>query len=319
VVEGRRGERKNRLISGLIGGLLPQSYQKRPYFPDLLHQPDLLIIPELGRLIVVFVYDVERQVGWGSALAWLEDLIEVKLSVGEHSVVSGILLAELDDIAAATQDIGLALGNTFDGFYFPNDWKPRLLAGDLLEKLIGLRRNSRLSQFLAAEHKQVSVELRRFDETKYKPLIDKSSTPKLRPNAVNDQIAHLIAGSVDASLEPNRFIPNIKGQLARLPRRFRFKFDIGIAGRENMGIDVIQSHRYGSREKLRYLMAKGRLLRYHLDGDRLSSRPRDFRPVLVVDGNISGPDYDPYRYVRALLSVGWELYQADNLEDFLAQ
>jgi len=314
VVEGRRGERKQRVVNTLVAGLPSQSFQERPYFPDLLHQPDLLIIPELGRLIVVFLYQVKRSVGWGTALAWLEDLIEVKLNVGEHCVVSALVLAELEDIAAPPgDDIGLMLRNTFDGFYFPNDWKPYFLSSNLRERLVGLRRSLALAGFLAGEREQVSMELRRFDEAKYKPLVDKGRSPKLPAREFEDLIAHLIAESVDRPFVRRRFVPNVKGYLARLPRRYGFDFAIGIADREDVAIDVIQSGRYGSRERLRYLMAKGRLVRYQLDGTRLWPRPRDSRPTLIVDGNICGPDHDPYRYVRALLSVGWELFTVDQI------
>jgi len=81
---------------------------------------------------------------------------------------------------------------------------------------------------------------------------------------------------------------------------------------------VIRAGRYGSREKLRYLMVKARMLRYRVDDGRLRSRAADFRPILIVDGNLSGPDHDPYRYVRALLSVGWEIFATDQI-DLLAE
>lgn len=314
VVEGRRGEQKNRVIERLVGELPSQMYQKRPYFPDLLHQPDLLIIPEVGRLIVVFLYQVRRSLGWRSALAWLEDLIEVKLNVGEHSIVSALAFSEKGDFADATREgIGLMLRNTFDGFYFPNVWEPNLRAGDLRERLAGLERNVALSHFLAREREQISFELRRFDQTTYKPLIDKSRSPELPHREAEDRIARLISEANDMPVERLWFVPSIKADIARLPRSYRFKFLIGITGRENLGIDVIQSKRYGSRERLRYLMMKARLLRYGIDGGRLWPRSPDFHPTLVVDGNISGPDHDPYRYVRALLSVGWYLLTVDQV------
>ena len=309
MVEGRRGESKRRVIDTLVAGLPPDSYQKRPFFPDLLHQPDLLIVPELGRIIVLFVYEIKHYLGWGSALAWFEDLIEVKLSVGEYSLVCGLVISEPEGIGPpAQQDIGRVLGSAFDGFYFQNEWKHDLFADNLRERLAALQRNARLSQLLAGERKQVWAGLNRFKETKYKPLVDKSRAPEFPPGEAERRITKLIAQSIAGPIEPSRFVPNIKGYLARSSRRYRFKFDIGIGGRNPLAIDVMQSQRYGSREKLRYLMAKGRLLRYAVDADQLRARPPDFRPALIVDGNISGPDHDPYRYVRALLSVGWELF-----------
>jgi hypothetical protein len=314
VAEGRRGELKKRVINALVAGLPSDSYQKRPFLPDLLHQPDLLMVPELGRIIVLFVYEVKRYLGWGSALAWFEDLIEVKLSVGEYSLVCALVMTEPENIGPpAQQDIGLILGNALDGVYFPTDWKHHLFADNLRERLAAIQGNPRLSQLRAGERKQVWAGLRGFDETRYKPLVDKSRIPELPPREAESRITYLIAQSIAAPIEPSRFVPNVKGYLARSPRRYRFKFDIGIGGREPLAIDVIQSQRYGSRAKLRYLMAKGRLLRYAVDAEHLRPQRPDFRPALIVDGNISGPDHDPYRYVRALLSVGWELFTVDQI------
>jgi hypothetical protein len=76
-------------------------------------------------------------------------------------------------------------------------------------------------------------------------------------------------------------------------------------------IDFVALDRYGSREKIRYLMTKARLVSYALDGGELIYRGDPVKPVLMIDGNISGPAHDPYRYVKALVSVGWELEHAD--------
>ena len=98
--ERRRGERRNRLIDAVAAAVEPQSYQRHPYFPDLLHQPDPLMIPERGKLIVVFVYQLKRRLGWGSAPARLEDLIEVKLSVGDYCLVCAFVTAELEELGS---------------------------------------------------------------------------------------------------------------------------------------------------------------------------------------------------------------------------
>jgi hypothetical protein len=61
-------------------------------------------------------------------------------------------------------------------------------------------------------------------------------------------------------------------------------------------------------------MVKGRLLRYEIVDDRLRPHQRRLRLILVIDGNIAGPQHDPFRYVRSLLSVGWELIRADRVD-----
>ena len=44
---------------------------------------------------------------------------------------------------------------------------------------------------------------------------------------------------------------------------------------------------------------------------RLFPRQEPLRRVLLVDGNLAGPKHDPYRYIRALVSVGWEIEKAE--------
>lgn len=110
-----RKERKDKLLSSIIEKLSSDSYQLRPYLPNLLRQPDLLIVPELGRMIVVFLYSSSQVVGWRAALMWLEDLIEVKLEAGNHVVVIALVVAEVDDVRP-DDEVAMLLHNVFDSF-----------------------------------------------------------------------------------------------------------------------------------------------------------------------------------------------------------
>ncbi len=57
-------------------------------------------------------------------------------------------------------------------------------------------------------------------------------------------------------------------------------------------------------------MTKARFISYDLSGSQVVYRGEPVTPVLMIAGNISGPAHDPYRYVKALVSVGWELEHA---------
>jgi hypothetical protein len=105
-----------------------------------------------------------------------------------------------------------------------------------------------------------------------------------------------------------------KEALAGLPERNVFRFDFGlrtpqIEGRTKV-VDLTVLDRYGSREKIRYLMSKARFVSYEFADARLIYREEAITPVLMIAGNVAGPAHDPYRYVKALVSVGWQLEHA---------
>ncbi len=64
-------------------------------------------------------------------------------------------------------------------------------------------------------------------------------------------------------------------------------------------------------------MTKARFTSYEPVSDepgepfRLIQRNERLRRVLLVNGSMAGPKHDLFRYVRALVSVGWEIERAD--------
>lgn len=51
--------------------------QRNPFFPDLLNQPDVLLVPELGRLVAIYVYTPTQAISWRTVLPAIEDLFEL--------------------------------------------------------------------------------------------------------------------------------------------------------------------------------------------------------------------------------------------------
>jgi hypothetical protein len=304
--EGIKRSWKESLIAGLVRNLASNSFQKRPYFPDLLNQPDLLVVPQVGRLLAIFAY--LYRVSWHSVLASLEDLIETKLYVGEHTVVAAFLVAEGDGHYGEMVQL---LANTFDSF--------RILDSETdtpTDGLDGVEPKVVLKELLSHEREQVRLCLRGFNEMRYEALVEKEHAPQYHPRELRESVSYRLRDVLDIpGLVDEVLIPNVKGYLFDPRRRYSFEFDFGIPGHPDRAIQVLRSGRYGSRNRIRYLMTKGRLLRYGLDGDQLRPRQRDFRPILIVDGNIAGPDHDPYRYVRALVSVGWDILRSDQLNE----
>jgi hypothetical protein len=301
--------RKKQVIDSLVGGLPETAYQKEPFFSDLLKQPDVLIVPSPGKMIVTFAYSSPQRIGWPTALAWLEDFIEVKLNVGEYVITTALLFAESDEIAIRP-DVRQLLAAAFDGFFLPWDWKPAFLDHALFEMLASLEPKREMGDFLREERHQVAKALTQFNPKRYALLADKRREPEVHPRELVALVMRRLALPHTGGLVEKPLVPNIKGYLGNLGKKYAFEFDLGRSG---VAIEVMRAERHRSRERIRSLMAKARMLRYEIEGGQLHAHSAEFRPVLVVDGNLAGPDHDPYRYVRSLLAVGWELFGIDQL------
>lgn len=304
-----RSVRKKQVIDSLVRGLPKTAYEKEPFFSELLKQPDVLIVPAPGKMIVTFTYASPQRIGWPTALAWLEDFIEVKLNVGDYVVTTALLLAEFDEVGIRP-DVRQLLESTFDGFFLPQDWKPAFFDDALLALLASLQSKRAIGDFLHEERYQVAKSLHQFNAKRYAHLADKSRHPEFDPRELEAVVKRRLAGPETHALVERPLVPNIKGYLGNLGKKYAFEFDLG---RSDVAIEIIRAEQHRSRGRIRSLMAKARLLRYEIDGGRLHAHSAPFRPVLVVDGNLAGPDHDPYRYIRALLAVGWELFDMDQL------
>ena len=88
-------------IEANIQFLLEQSdvadYVKSPLLPEVLVNPSFLIVPELGRLVVICVYDLPINDKISEfALEIIEDVFEIKASTGPETSVMLILLEGLE-------------------------------------------------------------------------------------------------------------------------------------------------------------------------------------------------------------------------------
>jgi hypothetical protein len=116
-------------------------------------------------------------------------------------------------------------------------------------------------------------------------------------------------------LQIDPLVVSIKTALGNLKRMHRLQFDFRIPGEPSALIEVLQSKRLPSREKLRYLMARARLVRYEVNDQGIERLYQTPRLYLFLNGNLAGPDHDPFRYVRALLSVGLDVYRSYSKRD----
>jgi hypothetical protein len=303
---------KEEILQGITASLPRGSFQKHPYFPDLLRQPDLLAVPETGKLLAVFIYEMAEQITWRNVLACVEDVFEVKLSVGLFTVVIGVA-ANRFERSHADDDKAQLLRNTFDLFHLEDGRQTETLQESVASVIARPSEHAGLTEFLNYERDLVHSALEGFSEERYRELVVVEQDSLFKEVRSKSGVAESLSQATGLPIIRDVLIRNVKGELADLRQHYSFEFDYGIEGRPNVAIEVLRSGRYGSRDKIRYLMIKARLLRYEFSEGRLRPSHRRAKLILVVDGNIAGPDHDPFRYVRSLLSVGWELVRADRL------
>jgi hypothetical protein len=300
---------RNAVLATITESLEPGSFQIRPFFPNLLNQPDLLIVPTPGRLTAIYVYDFGDRISWRAVLGAVEDLFELKTTVGAHAIAVAILIG-IGEQTNQTRDIVNVIMNTFDAA-LPID------EGNATRPLIRAQRISRAE--LRASTQQLWLEetyyarkhaLRRFSERDLAPLID-LEWPGQDRGHVRDRVFNLLQRASGAPVVQGGYIESIKPYIGGLQRAYRFKFDFVVEAPRPKVVDIVPRGRSGIRDKVRYLMAKARLIRYRFSPDGLFATVPDYRPILVITDNLRGPNHDPYRYVRALFLVGWQIARQD--------
>jgi hypothetical protein len=310
VVEEKERRRKDRILQGLIDQLPSGSFQKNPYFPNLLNQPDVLVAPEPGRIVAVFLYN--RRLTWRSALASLEDLFEAKLYLGRHTVAVAYDLSESSP-DLEEEDMKRLLQNTFDLFSHLDFGKSDIRGGRFRNTVLHSTPRQNPFHLWDMEKEFVQAALRRFSKERYQALVDREHFPTRAKEALVRQTGVTIEDFTGTLPERNPLVESVKGSLGSLSGRYKLDFDLMALQPIEVPIEIVRVGRYGSRDTVRYLMTKARLMRYSGEKGQLERVWEKRRPLLIVEGNLAGPDHDPFRYVRSLVSVGWEVMSADEI------
>jgi len=302
--------RKDALIAE-VAALLPEgSFQERPFYPNLLNQPSLLYIPELGKLVTVHLYDFGDGITWHSALGALEDLFELKTTVGPFTKAVAIVKLP-EDTNAENGDMVRLLANSFDAFlalqgkFSPADILRGILDAGVREGMFPLWREEAMYQRSALS--------RVIDPDAYASLVKPALERLPQGRNLKARAMELLQDTFREPVIEGRLVDSIKSSIGHLSRTYRFKFDFMVSTHPPVLVDVLDGKRNGMRERLRYMMAKARLIRYRVGPDGIVPRAADYRPLALVGGTLSGPNHDPYRYVRALRSVGWEIAREEDV------
>jgi|SRR5579862_6364972 len=287
--------------------------QRNPFFPDLLNQPDFLVVPEMGRLIALYVYTPHQRLTWHSTLAIAEDLFEMKLVTGESTLVAGLLVSEAPISRNETVYVDL-LSNLFDVFAVDAHGEGGKARSLVTEQMVEAKPKAELFELWRLERDRVIRNASRFDEQRYVEFVDERIHSNVAKAALIREMEEALRTEPGVEAIEKFEVRSPKEALAGLPEGSLFKFDFGLKELRSEGpitvVDVAVLDRYGSREKLRHLMTKARFISYEFIDARPVYRGETISPVLMIAGNVAGPSHDPYRYVKALVSVGWQLEHA---------
>jgi hypothetical protein len=231
--------------------------QQNPFFPDLLNQPDVVSVPELGRLVAIYLHAPTQPISWRTVLPAIEDLFELKTSV--HQATVAIVVENLTHGVSQTSTNSLELlGQMFDLLLPVNDdLDHERLTSELRRAIRQLAAKERFFGIWAAEKRRISEQLVRFSEERYRDFVEEGS-----PSAhkLEGLISSMALDATDLGLQPHReaLVRTPKEAIGGLPERSRFSFDLSFWDRQDRQvlIDAVSFGRHGPRPHVRYLMTK---------------------------------------------------------------
>jgi hypothetical protein len=110
------------------------------------------------------------------------------------------------------------------------------------------------------------------------------------------------------SISQHHSVRNLKNYYLKREMNLRFYFDFYV----NRKIVEVVSFKKLRNVTLQNLLIKSRLIRYQKIDDQINRIQAELdRMLLLVNGDISGPEYDRLRFLRMLTAAGWDVYPAD--------
>ncbi len=275
---------------------------EKPSVPELSFKPDFMINLE-NRLLFVEVATLLREENsdW-ITLRLIEHLFETKLFCGNKSSFTLVILNKKYWRKYCIE----LLENFYDKVVF----EPTLRGTSEIHaipkesnyELWDLEREYERSRY----RKFAETELRRFE-------YHKTEESDLE-NALFDRLLNR-----DLPVQRNYPVRNLKNYYLSQDMNLRFYFDFYCAGK----IVEIKSFKRINDLTLQNLLIKARLIRYEKTDGRIIRAPRRINSmILLINGNLSGPHYDRFRYLRMLTNAGWDVYPSsevfnDKIEGFL--
>lgn len=311
-----------------------------PEIPEVISNPSFLIVPKLGSLIALYVYELpEPSKFWMFTLEVIEDLFEVKTAAGENTTVA-IILIEKTPININLYNFKL-LERLFDKMVRINSTNERLefrirhFVDDLLAE------HQAKKEHLHLWETEVKARSFNFENATKADFVSvmlnelESGSPLRNSDGLSRKQLRTKTGSLEFG--SNRYtlirepkVNNIKELFLSGSTPFYFTFDFGLIPGQNFLEQSYHIDRFdlqGWIEKgsafinvmppankvypylkfLRRMATYARFISYQAYGPEGGLELRDPPPKLymILEGSLIGPDFDPTRYLRMLTSSGW--------------
>lgn len=324
----------------------------KPEIPEVLANPSFLIVPKLGTLMAVCIYDLPAaDQFWKFALEVIEDLFEIKTATGaetkvaliliEHSSIwTGLynfrLLDRLFDKTIRVRGNEENIERTVDHFF-----DELLSDSSVSQKNIHLWETETVARKNNLEH----IANLEFVSTMFQEL--SSGSPLLVSNGpsreeLRQKTALLGAGTNKYTLVREPKVNNIKELLLSGGTSFYFTFDFGLAkGKSDINaghyidrfsldewieqgsafVNVMRGSNksYPHLNFLRRMATYARFISYQANSPEGGLELRYPVPKLymVLEGSLIGPEFDPTRYLRLLVSSGWIPIRLQTFSEYL--
>jgi hypothetical protein len=272
------------------------SHMENPAVPELSFTPDFMVNFE-NQLIFLEIASMPREADadW-KTLRLIEHLFEVKLFYGNKSNFNLIIMNK-------------------DG------WKPYCieLIENFCDKVI-YQGDLQSTREIYTTPKVSNFELwdleREFERSRYRKFDDaflgKFEYRDARESTIEYEFYNRMLKR-GLFLERDYSVTNLKNYYLGRAMDLRFYFDFVV----NHKIVEIKSFRKITATVLQNLLIKSRFIRYQKEDDRIRrAQMLISRMILFVNGDLSGPRHDRFRYLRMLTNAGWDVYPyADFLND----
>jgi len=277
-----------------IKELCPEAtFLPNPTFPEFTFIPDLAI-KKGDKLIIIEIVELKpnENIDWRT-LRLLEYLFEVKLTLGNNAIFNLIIKNNTLLKTYCTE----LLENLFDKVYYFEELDElrdlNLLAKTQLNELWNFERQYVRTQY----HNKSNLDLK-----KYKFV-------ELNNLEVEEKI-QTILGRANLELTKNVPVRNLKNDFITGEKNLRFYFDFQV----NHNLIEYKAFKRISNIDIQNLLIQARLVRYTKDGGVLHLVHSAKKMILLINGKIGGPSYDPKRFIRMLVGAGWQIYPIDILE-----
>jgi hypothetical protein len=338
-------------------------YKFEPALPQVLFRPDLLIVPRIGKLIVVEIaYIRNPRRLWDFSLARIEQLFELKLALSKFTINILVIIQDVEKDDDVQQGIiqypssqysnslrsedaihllerfydNVIIVKTQNGKFNPDI---RLLTSELLET------EPRENLYYLWEIEQKSRR-RNLESIIYRPYVQRILENSENAKTYRPPISHdgrdLLNICTERFANPKLFptytmsekprVSNIKEFFLNSGFSYYFTFDYVIFPSESYEnrqpfrvwshYDFIRLFKKGGAffkrlrgsenpfnqiSHLQKLATNARLISYTPDAETKTIKLLDFAPnlILILDGCLLGPPYDPQRYLRFLIGSGW--------------